>query len=103
VIEAYRRFSYEELRRELILSSRTGMYGTVSFIREALIKKQEKGEIKIKQLRRILQEFNRPVQRMLLRDLRYHVHKRYFQETPADNKDIPQSPVSTKPGNGVHR
>jgi hypothetical protein len=103
VIEAYRLFSYEELRRELILSSRTGMYAAVGFIREALIKKQEKGEINIKQLRRILQEFNRPVQRMLLRDLRYHVHKRYFQETPADDKNIPQSPVSTKTGNGVHR
>lgn len=91
LIEAYQCYSYEKLRRELIFGFRFGNYGTIGFIREALIKKQEKGELKIQQLRHILQEFNRPVQRMLLRDLRYYLHKRYFQESPGDNKNIPQS------------
>jgi len=91
LVEAYCRYSYEELRRELIFDFRFGYYGPIGFILGALIKKQEKGELNIQQLRHILQEFNRPVQRMLLRDLRYYLHKRYFQESPGDNKNILQS------------
>jgi hypothetical protein len=91
LVEAYCRYSYEELRRELIFDFRFGYYGPIGFILEALIKKQEKGELKIQQLRHILLELNRPVERMLLRGLRYYLHKRYFQESPADVKNIPQS------------
>jgi hypothetical protein len=91
LVEAYLQFSYEELRRELILGFRFGYYGPIGFIQEALIKKQEKGELKILQLRQILQEFHRPVERMLLRELRYYLNKRYFQESPGDDKNILQS------------
>jgi hypothetical protein len=99
LVEAYCRYSCEELRRELIFDFRFGYYGPIGFILGALIKKQEKGELNIQQLRHILQEFNRPVQRMLLRDLRCYLHKRYFQESPAEDKNIQKySPVSTKPG-----
>jgi hypothetical protein len=90
LVEAYCRYSYEELRRELIFDFRFGYYGPIGFIMEALIKKQEKGELNIQQLRQILQEFNQPVERMLLRDLRYYLHKRYFQESPANDRNIPQ-------------
>ncbi len=91
LVEAYCRYSYEELRQELIFVFRFGYYGSIGFIQEALIKKQEKGELKIQQLCHLLQEFHRPVERMLLRELRYYLNKRYFQESPGDDKNVPES------------
>jgi len=81
LVDVYLQYSYEELRQELGSGFRFGYYGTIGFILEALIKKQEKGELTIFQLRHILQEFNRPLQRMLLRNLRYYLHKRHFRES----------------------
>ncbi len=87
IVQAYQRFSFEELKRELILNlkySKKGVNSKVNFICEALTKKEAKGELNIQELQHILKEFNRPVERILLRKLRHYVHKRYFQDGEKD-------------------
>ena len=78
LVEAYRRFSYKELERRLRFCFKIGMYGSLRFIEEALAQEESSGNLNLRDLQHILQEFNRPVERMLLRDLRRHYYKRYF-------------------------
>jgi hypothetical protein len=87
LVQAYQRFSFKELKQELILNLKylkEGINIKIDFICEALTKKEAKGELNIQDLQHILKEFNRPVERILLRKLRHHVHKRYFQDGEKD-------------------
>jgi hypothetical protein len=87
VVQAYQRFSFEELKRALILNlkySKNGVNSTVNFICDALTKKEAKGELNIQEFQHILKDFNRPKERILLRKLRHYVHKRYFQDGEKD-------------------
>jgi hypothetical protein len=86
-VQAYQGFSFEELKRELILNLKyfkKGVNTKVNFICEALTKKEANGELNIQELQHILKAFNRPVERILLRKLRHYVHKRYFQDGEKD-------------------
>jgi len=78
LVEAYRRFPHEELVRRLWFGFKIGRYGTIHFIGEALEQEESDGKLNLRDLRHILQEFNRPVEKMLLRDLRHYYHKRIF-------------------------
>ncbi|NIM13981.1 MAG: hypothetical protein GTO45_18200 [Candidatus Aminicenantes bacterium] len=87
--QAYQNLSYKVLRHDLVLNLKDPKPGVnvnrrIDFICEALTKKEARGELNIQDLQHILKEFNRPVERMLLRKLRHHVHKRYFQDGEKD-------------------
>lgn len=75
VVDAYRTFPFNTLRRKLVLLFNTGRYWKIGYICEALIKKESDKQIGMEDLRDLLEEFHRPVERVLLRTLRYHVNK----------------------------
>jgi hypothetical protein len=82
-VQAYQRFSFAELKQELILNLRELEGGVninmkVNFICEALEKKAANGDVNIQDLNHIVEKFNRPVERILLRQLRHYVHKQKF-------------------------
>jgi hypothetical protein len=77
VVSAYQEFSYKELKEELTRNLRTKSYWKVGFICESLVGKKHE-ELNIEDIRYILAEFNRPLERMVLRELRYYLHQRRF-------------------------
>jgi hypothetical protein len=79
VVKAYQAFSYKVLIAELILNLRQKSYRKVGFICEAIINKKTGEMLDIRDLGRILETFNRPLERILLRRLRYYVHKHRFK------------------------
>ena len=79
IVSAYQAFSYEALKQELTLNLRTKSYWKVGFICEALVGKKHE-ELNTRELQDILAEFNRPLERIVLRELRYYLHKRQFME-----------------------
>jgi hypothetical protein len=79
IVSAYQEFSYKELKEELTRNLRTKSYWKVDFICETLVGKKHE-ELNIGDLRYILAAFNRPLERIVLRELRYYLHKRQFME-----------------------
>ncbi|NIM13980.1 MAG: hypothetical protein GTO45_18195 [Candidatus Aminicenantes bacterium] len=79
--DAYQEFSYDELRDKLILNLRKESYWKVGFICEALLIKNKKDQgLNIEDIRYILKEFTGPLERIVLRELRYYLNKRQFLE-----------------------
>ena len=79
IVSAYQAFSSQALKEELILNLKKESYWKVGFICEALVGK--KGEtLNTRDIRQILAEFDRPLERIVLRELRYYLHKRQFLE-----------------------
>jgi hypothetical protein len=79
VVSAYQEFSCEALKEELILNLRKESYWKVGFICEALVGKKHE-DLNTREIQYILAEFNRPLERIVLRELRYYLHKRQFLE-----------------------
>jgi hypothetical protein len=79
VVSAYQAFSCETLKEELILNLRKKSYWKVGIICEALVGKKHE-ELNIRDIQYILAEFNCPLERIVLRELRYYLHKRQFLE-----------------------
>lgn len=75
VKEAYQTFSHGTLIKELILSLKEKTYSKVDFICSALISKSTSRDMKVKDFQHILKTFNRPLERIVLRKLRYDVNK----------------------------
>ncbi len=81
VVNAYQAFSYKVSIEELVLNLKKKSYWKVGFICEALLNKNKKDKgLNIGDIRHILLEFDRPLERILLRELRYYLHKRQFLE-----------------------
>ncbi len=81
IVSAYQEFSCEVLKKELILNLRRESYWKVGFICEALLNKNDKDKgLNIRDIQDILAEFDRPLERIVLRELRYYLHKRQFLE-----------------------
>jgi len=79
VVKAYEEFSYEALKEELVLNLREESYLKVGYICEALLSKKE-NELNIGDLQSILSGYDRPLERIALRELRYYMNKRRFLE-----------------------
>jgi hypothetical protein len=67
------------LIEELILSLKAKSYSQVDFICSALNSKSTNRDSRIKDFQHILKTFNRPLERIVLRKLRYDVNKRSYQ------------------------
>ena len=78
VVKAYRSFPYETLKAELISNVKEPDYWKVYFISKALINKELNGQLNIDDIRKILEEFTEPAERILLRKLRYYLNRCYF-------------------------
>jgi hypothetical protein len=78
VVKAYRSFSYETLKDELISNLREGGYWKVYFISKALINKELNQQLNINDIRHILDAFTGPSERILLRKLRNYLNRCYF-------------------------
>ena len=79
VVKAYQTFPNETLFNHLILDFKKGFYWKVGFICDALVNKKDE-TLNIRDIQYILAEFDRPLERILLRELRYYLHKRQFLE-----------------------
>jgi hypothetical protein len=79
LIEAYQTFAYEVLMENLVLSLKKESHNNVYFICQALTGKNSNEEIKVKDFQKILEKYNRPLERILLRPLRYHVNEHWYQ------------------------
>jgi len=81
VVNAYQTFSYKVLIEELVLNLKKKSYWKLSFICDALLIKNKKDKrLNIEDIQYILAEFDRPLERIVLRELRYYLHKRQFLE-----------------------
>jgi hypothetical protein len=79
VEEAYQKFSFEALKDELTLTLRRKSYWKAGFICKALVRKKHE-ELNIREIQSILAEFDRPLERIVLRELRYYIHQRQFED-----------------------
>jgi len=78
VVKAYRSFSYETLKAELIPNLKEDGYWKVFYISKALINKVLNEQLNIDDIRNILEEFTGPSERILLRKLRYYMNRCYY-------------------------
>ncbi len=79
LIEVYQLFSLVALKSELTACFQTCDYGKIGYIIRALEEKQARGEINLSDIQDILQAFDSPIERILLRDLRYFANKCFFK------------------------
>jgi hypothetical protein len=79
VVKAYQTFPNETLFNHLILNLKKEFYWKAGFICEALVNRKDE-TLNIRDIRYILSEFDRPLERIVLRELRYYLHKRQFLE-----------------------
>ena len=79
VVRAYQAIPVPELYEELVLNLREEAYLKVRFICEALSNKKD-DQLNIAEIRSVLSAYDRPLERISLRELRYYVNKRRFLE-----------------------
>ncbi|MGD2093172.1 MAG: hypothetical protein PVH61_43830, partial [Candidatus Aminicenantes bacterium] len=80
VIKAFQSFSYEMLRQGLDISLKKGVNVNVRLICWALVNKEADKELQIQGLQDILEQFNRPEERIMLRKIRHYLNKRHFNQ-----------------------
>lgn len=78
VTKAFQSFSYKTLVQELSFQFRQGSYWNLRYLCDALVEKEANKELQIDDLRKVLKQFNRPEERVLLKDLRHYVNSRLF-------------------------
>lgn len=80
IVISYQTFSWRELVQKLRANLRDGCYWKSHLIATALVTKVKKDGLLIKELESILGEFNRPLARIALKDIRYEINRHRFQE-----------------------
>lgn len=81
IINAYSTYSLERLREDIHKALKERAYWKIFTIADALIAKHKKGNLELSALERLLKDLKKPVARITLRELRYHINSCYFQST----------------------